>query len=386
MRIALVTDTYLPQINGVTTVVRRMVGALGAARHNVAMVAPEYPGQQPEIGSDELRIPSMAFPPYPAIRLSLPAHRRVTHFLDGFRPDLVHVVTEGPLGLVGRRYATRRGLPLVTSYHTHFPRYCREYGVPALEPLAWKWISWFHAPAVMTQTPGDHARDELVAHGVRQATVWGRGVDTALFHHHRRNSVMRRRLGATHDDDAIVLHVGRLAHEKNLGVLADAFLEAHDALGPRARFVIAGEGPGRADLMAKLPFAVFVGFLPVERLASLYASADLCVLPSHTETCGLVALEAMASGLPVVAADAGGLRESVRHRHNGFRFAPHDARSFAAGICDLALDAGLRRRMGALSRLEAVARDSAAEDQELLDHYARLLGRPLERDAWRAAS
>lgn len=385
MRIALVTDTYVPQINGVTTVVRRMVDALGAARHNVAMVAPEYPGQQPDTGPDEMRIPSMAFPPYPAIRLSVPAHRRVTHFLDQFQPDLVHVVTEGPLGLVGRRYALKRGMPLVTSYHTHFPRYCREYGVPALEPLAWKWISWFHGPAVMTQTPGAHAVEELRRHGVNQVMLWGRGVDTGLFHHQKRSAVIRHRIGAP-DDRAVVLHVGRLAREKNLDVLAAAFLEAHQALGPRARFVIAGEGPGRPRLMAQLPFAVFLGFLPVARLAELYASADCCVLPSVTETCGLVALEAMASALPVVAADAGGLRESVIHGRTGLLADPHDARAFAAGICDLTLDVTMRRRMSAQARLEAVARDSAAEVQELIDCYRGILGRPLESDTWRAAS
>lgn len=385
MRIALVSDTYRPQVNGVTTVVRRMVDALAAARHSVAMVAPEYPGQQPSTIPFELRIPSVAFPPYPAIRLSVPAHRRVTHFLDQFMPDLVHVVTEGPLGLVGRRYALRRKRPLVTSYHTHFPRYCREYGLPSLEPLAWKWIRWFHGPAVVTQTPGDEALTELRAHGIGHAAIWGRGIDTDRFHHTKRSSALRRLIGAG-DDDVLVLHVGRLAAEKNLGVLADAFQAAHEALGPRARFVIAGEGPERDELVTRLPFAVFMGFLDIERLAALYASADLCVLTSRTETCGLVALESMASGTPVVAADAGGLAESVRHGRNGLLAAPDQARAFAAGICELAFDHARRERLGAQARLDAVARDSVAEDQELIDVYAALLGRNVETEAWHAAS
>jgi len=385
MRIALVSDTYLPQVNGVTTVVRRMVDALAAARHNVAMVAPEYPGQQPGTVPFELRIPSVPFPPYPAIRLSVPAHRRVTHFLDHFKPDLVHVITEGPLGLMGRRYALRHGRPLVTSYHTHFPRYCRSYGVPSLEPLVWKWIRWFHGPAVLTQTPGDEARAELRSHGVAHASIWGRGVDSGLFHHAKRSPALRRNLGAN-DDDVLVLHVGRLAAEKNLGVLADAFLAAYEALGPRARFVIAGEGPEREFLMNRLPFVVFLGFLDRDRLAALYASADLCVLPSDTETCGLVALEAMASATPVIAANAGGLAESVRHGRNGLLVPPDQDRAFAAAISALAFDHALRRRLGAQARLDAVARDSAAEDQELIDGYTALLGHPTETDAWRAAS
>lgn len=384
MRIALVSDTYAPQVNGVTTVLQRMVAALGHAHHSAAMVAPEYPGQQPGPRVDELRVPSVAFPPYPAIRLSLPAHRRVARFLDAFRPELVHVATEGPLGLLGRRYALRRNLPLVTSYHTHFPRYCREYGFPALEPAVWRWVTWFHRPAVMTHTPGEEAQSALTSHGVR-SVIWGRGVDTTHFHHRRRDSALRRRLGIT-DDEVLVLHVGRLAPEKNLDVLVRAFAIAHDALGSRARFVIAGEGPGGRALSQRLPWVQRLGFLDRERLSALYASADLCVLPSHTETCGLVALEAMASGLPVVTADAGGFRDTVTHDVNGMRVPPHDAIGFAAAISALVMNGELRRQMGGQARLTAVARDSGVEDETLLDQYAALLGREPERDAWRAAS
>jgi glycosyltransferase involved in cell wall biosynthesis len=384
VRIAFVSDTYAPQVNGVTTVLQRMVAALGAARHDVAMVAPQYPGQQPGGPANELRVPSVAFPPYPAIRLSLLAHRRVAHFLDAFRPQLVHVATEGPLGLVGRRHALQRGLPLVTSYHTHFPRYCRSYGVPALEAAAWRWMRWFHRPALLTHTPGTEAQAELAAHGIR-ATIWGRGVDTHRFHHEKRNRALRRRLGVA-DGEALVLHVGRLAPEKNLDVLIQAFTIAHEALGSRARFVVAGEGPWTARIAERMPWALRLGFLDRDKLSELYASADLCVLPSDTETCGLVALEAMASGLPVIAADAGGLRESVTHRLQGLLVPPRDPVGFAAAISRLVHNAELRERMSGQARLAAVARDSALEDDDLLDQYGAVLGREPERDAWRAAS
>ena len=385
MRIALVSDCYSPQVNGVTTVLRRIVAALGLARHDAAVVAPAYPAQHPDARADELRVPSMAFPPYPAIRLSLPASRRVARFLDRFRPDLIHVHTEGPLGFLGRRYAIRHGVPLVTTYHTHFPQYAREYGLPALERLVWRWIARFHRPAALVQTPGASARAELVAHGLTQTVVWGQGVDTRRFHHERRDDALRRRLGLT-AGEAMVLHVGRLAPEKNLDVLISAFALAHEALGSRARFVIAGEGPGEAKVALKLPWSIRLGFLPIEQLADLYASADLCVLPSYTETCGLVALEAMASGLPVIAANAGGFRESVLAHDNGLLVAPHDVSAFASAICTLVINEPLRARLGAQARLTAVARDSAAEDDTLIDHYARILGREPERDTWRAAS
>ena len=385
MRIALLSDTYTPQVNGVSTVLRRMVEALGNAGHHPVVVAPAYPDTPPESRPDELRIPSVGFPPYPAIRLSLPALDRVARFLDTCRPDLVHVITEGPLGFVGRRYALEHRLPLVTSYHTHFPRYCRDYGVPTLEPAAWRYIRWFHGPARVVQTPGHEARSELVAHGVTQAVIWGNGVDTRRFHHAKRSEVLRRRLGIA-DHQTAVIHVGRLAAEKNLDVLIHAFTAARASLGERAKFLIAGDGPLSERIAARLPWALRFGFIPIERLAELYAISDLCVLTSETETCGLVALEAMASGVPVIAADAGGFRDTVVHGVNGLRIASRDPSAFAAAIVRLAMEPASRRRLSTQARITAVGRDSALEDVELLDQYRALLGREPERDTWRAAS
>ena len=374
MRIGLVTDTYTPQVNGVSTIVRRVVDALRDNGHDPAVVAPRYP----ELGDGdtvpELRISSVPFPPYPAIRLSLPSFGAVARFLDASRPDLVHVHTEGPLGLAGRRYALRRGLPLVTSFHTDFARYAKHYGAPALAPLVWRWLAWFHGPAGLTLTPGDAIRDELERRGLGAARVWGRGVDPRQFHPAHRDAGWRRWL-AGGDDSVIVLHVGRLAPEKNLETLIGAWRLARERLGQRASFVVAGEGPLAGRLIAELPFVRQLGFLPRTSLARLYASCDLCVLPSHTETCGLVALEAMASGLPVIAADAGGLRESVRHEETGLLLAPHDAQAFAAGIEALVLNPARRFTLAAAAREWALQRDSAHEDAQLIARYADLVRR-----------
>jgi glycosyltransferase involved in cell wall biosynthesis len=385
MRIALVSDTYTPQVNGVSTVLRRMVETLGLAGHEVVVVAPEYPDSQPGNEVSELRIPSVGFPPYPAIRLSLPATDRIARFLDAFAPDLVHVVTEGPLGFVGRRYVLARRLPLVTSYHTHFPRYCRDYGVPTLEPAAWGYIRWFHGPARLIQTPGRDARDQLATHGLTQAVIWGNGVDTRRFHHARRSDVLRRRLGIA-DHQAAIIHVGRLAPEKNLDVLIHAFTAARESLGDRARFLVAGDGPRSERIAARLPWALRFGFLPVDRLAELYALSDLCVLTSETETCGLVALEAMASGVPVLAADAGGFRDTIAHGVNGLLLPGSDPGAFAAAIVRLTMEPASRRRLSTQARIAAVAHDSAIEDAELQGQYRALLGHEPERDTWRAAS
>jgi len=372
VRIALVSDTYVPQVNGVTTVVDRIAKVLREFGHAVVVVAPRYPGEN-GAAPDELRIPSAAFPPYPAIRLSAPKFGHVARYLDAFEPQLVHVATEGPLGLTGRRYATQRRVPLVTSYHTNFPQYARHYGVGIAEPLVWKWLRWFHRPAVLTQTPGEAVRDELVRRGVGHPVVWGRGVDSEQFHPRRRSSAWRRWL-AGGDDTAIVLHVGRLAPEKNIDVLADAWTVAREQIRQRATFVLAGEGPEARRLVTRMPWVRQLGFLDRGRLAEVYASADICVLPSRTETCGLVALEAMASGLAVVAADAGGFRESISHGTTGRLVAPDDVTGFAAEILSLVIAPQRRAELAIAARAAAVKRDVVPENLELVQQYATAAG------------
>jgi glycosyltransferase involved in cell wall biosynthesis len=370
VRVALVTDTYDPQVNGVTTVVRRIAHRLPDRGVVTVVVAPRYP-EAPMGLPGELRIRSLPFPRYPAIRLSVPWPGEVERFLAAFRPDVIHAATEGPLGVAGRAVAVRRRIPLVTSYHTDFPGYCRHYGAAALAPAVWRWLRWFHRPARFTHTPGEFVRDTLHAHGIRQAVVWGRGVDTDHFHPARDGSTWRRRLGAD-STTTLVIHVGRLAPEKNLDILCDAWSIARDSLGSRAMFVVAGEGPMDAHVGRRLPWARRLGFIDREDLADLYAAADLCVLPSDTETCGLVALEAMASGVPVVAADAGGFRESIRHGLNGLLASPNDARAFAAHIVHLALEQTRRRQLAAEARRFALTRCESVEVETLAAQYRQL--------------
>jgi phosphatidylinositol alpha 1,6-mannosyltransferase len=384
MRIALVSDTYTPQVNGVTTVLERIVVVLREAGHAVAVVAPAYsPGGGPP-HDDELRIASLPFPPYPAIRLSLPRFRAIQRYLDRFAPDVVHVATEGPLGFVGRRFALERNVPLVTSAHTDFPQYCRYYGAPSLQPLAWRFLTWFHRAAVLTHAPGTAMQATLTERGVAHVVRWGCGVDVEHFHPRRRGFGHRWALGLR-EDAVVVLHVGRLAPEKDLDVLLKAWRMAHDSLGRVAQFVVAGEGPMAAIVDAEGGWVRRFGFLDRQQLADLYASADVCVLPSRTETCGLVALEAMASGLPVVAAAAGGFRDSIESGDNGVLVAPGDVRGFAAAVARLVLDPEERVRQGRAARATAVGRDLRRENEELLRQYATLVEHHPRRSLWRAA-
>jgi len=373
VRIAIVTDTFTPQVNGVTMVCGRMVEFLRAAGHDVAVVAPRYPGHLSAASEGDLRVRSVPFPPYPDIRLSLPPYRAVRRYLDEFGPELVHALVEGPLGLVGRRYALRRGLPLVTSFHTDFPRYTRDYGVGWLEPLVWRWLLWFHGPAAVTHTPGQAVLEKLVQHGLVHAVLWGRGVDTALFNPAKRDRAWRRLLGVP-EGAKLVVHVGRLAPEKNLDVLIDAWSAAHDELRSDAVFLLIGDGPVARDLESRTPWVRRIGFMKHEELARVYASSDICVLPSVTETLGLVALEAMASGLAVVAADAGGFRESIRDGHDGLLVPPHAPSAYAAAIVRLCRDREFREALSRNARHAAEARDVTAENAELIEGYGKVVG------------
>jgi glycosyltransferase involved in cell wall biosynthesis len=371
VRIAFVTDTYLPEVNGVTTVLGTIRQLLAARGHALLFLAPAYPDATPD---DELviRRPSIPCPRYSAVRLSSPFGPDVFRALDRFGPEVVHVVTEGPLGAIGRRYAMRRGRPLVTSFHTDFPRYAARYVGAWAEKVAQRYLRRFHTPAVLTQTPSAASRAELVALGLPRAVVWGRGVESDRFRPTRRSAARRHALGAA--NRAVILHVGRLAVEKDPDVLVDVFRRAHHEAGEAALFCVAGDGPRASALRHALPFARHFGFLARDVLADLYADSDLFVFPSPTETCGLVTLEAMASGLPVVSADRGGVLENMRDGINGMVVSAGDGRQFARAIVSLIGDAGQRAAMGQAARAFAAGRDWDREISELERMYGEAIG------------
>jgi glycosyltransferase involved in cell wall biosynthesis len=369
MRILLCTDTFLPEVNGVTTVLATIRDGLRARGHDVFVAAPSY-GEPTDDETLLLRLRAIPCPGYPQVRLSWPWGRGLTRRFDQFAPEIVHAVTEGPLGLYGRQYARRRQLPLVTSFHTDFPRYAARYlGRFAVGPTR-GWLRWFHQAARLTQTPSDVTRRELHALGLPRAVAWGRGVDTTWFHPRRRSEARRAGLGAA--DRVLVLHVGRLAVEKDVDTLVSAFQSAHTALGDRAVFCVAGDGPRASAVREALPFGRHLGFLPRHTLADLYADADLFVFPSPTETCGLVALEALASGVPVIGANAGGVLESVRDGLTGALVPAGDPRAFSAAIERLTMDDEQRGAMCQAARGFAVGRDWSRELDELEAAYARL--------------
>ncbi len=383
-RLLVCTDTYPPQVNGVSVVTSLSVVGLAARGWDVAVAAPRYPaGIRDAFAADAWRngarelllLPSAPLPFYPDIRLSLPNAYAMAQLIDRHRPDLVHCATEFSIGWLGQAMARRRDLPVVTSYHTDFSRYTDAYGVPWLRPAVAAHLARFHRRARRTYTPSAPAAGDLRALGVRDVEVWGRGVDTARFHPRHRSEPLRSAYGRR--DTFLFLHVGRMAAEKGVDVILSAFARARAQLpSGAAHLIVAGAGP-RADALRALggDDVTFLGNLDREQiLPRLYASADAFAFSSVTETLGLVILEAMASGLPVVATPAGGVADHLRDGINGIAVPALDADAMAQAMVALVLDRDRALTLGAGARETAEALDWSHELDRLDASYRGVLG------------
>ncbi|MDE3129422.1 MAG: glycosyltransferase family 1 protein [Gemmatimonadota bacterium] len=383
-RVLFCTDTYPPQVNGVSVVTALSVRGLEARGWECRVVAPRYPAAACADAAAAgvhrhgrvTAVPSVPLPVYPDIRLAAPALARVTRLARRFAPDLVHCETEFVLGRLGQIAARRLGVPVVTSYHTDFGKYAAAYGAPWLRRPVSAYLRRFHARARRTYTPSAAAAGELARLGVTHAEVWGRGVDTEAFSPGRRSLALRDAIGLA-PGAFTFLYVGRLAAEKSVDRVIAAYRRAAERLPAGAvRLVIAGAGPREAALRAEAPASVvFLGHLDRDAaLPQLYASADAFVFASETETLGLVVLEAMASGLPVCAVPAGGVAEHLRDGVNGLAVPPGDADEMAVALVRLAADQALRRRLSAGAVATARDLDWAAELDRLDRSYRGLLG------------
>lgn len=389
MRVLYCTDTYPPQVNGVSIVTALSVSGLTQAGWECAVAAPRYPPAVHAVWSadgfapqGEVAIhsfPSVAAPLYPEIRLARPRVAQLGRVIAGFRPDLVHCETEFGIGRAGKAAAARAGVPVVSSYHTDFARYTEAYGARWLRNLVTRHIARFHRSSRRVYTPSSIAREDLLRLGLRDVEVWGRGVDTELFHPGRRSEALRAAFGM--GSRYTFLYVGRLAAEKRAAQVVDAFRLASEML-PKGviHLILAGTGPREAELRAAAPPGVtFLGVLDRRgRLPDLYANCDCFVFASVTETLGLVVLEAMASGLPVIAVPAGGVRDHLRDGRNGIACREGDVGAMALAMVRIATEWGLSRRLARGARHSVEALTWGREIERLDQSYREVLaGVPL---------
>ncbi len=380
-RVLFCTDTYAPQMNGVSVVTAMSVRGLAERGWRCEVIAPRYPRSMARGGlcpsGFERRvtsIPSVPLPGYRDIRVAAPAYRAVADAIDRFRPDIVHCQTEFMIGRLAQVAAHRRGIETVSSYHTDFARYAEAYGAPFLRRTVSSYLARFHRRSRRVFTPSRSAAAELLRLGVRRVTEWGRGVDTDCFTPTRRSAEARERLGF--GSRFTFLYVGRFAAEKNVELVLEAYRRA-SATVPQGvmRLVLAGTGPREPSLRAAAGEGVtFLAHLDRERdLPELYANADAFAFASTTETLGLVVLEAMASGLPVIAVPAGGVREHLIDGVNGIAYPAGDAAALAAVMRHLASEPGYAPELGRRAREQAEHLAWAAELDRLDVAYRAML-------------
>ncbi len=355
LRIAVVTETYPPEINGVAMTLERFVRALQAREHQVQLIRPrQSPADVPvaESNLEQVLQPGVPIPRYAGLKMGLPAKSTLKRIWSLKRPDVVHVVTEGPLGWSAVAAARTLRIPVATDFHTNFHSYSRHYGLGWLKRPIAAYLRRFHNQAQVTMVPSLTIRRDLEQAGFRNLEVVARGVDTRLFDPARRSQALRASWGVS-ETGLAVLYVGRVAPEKNLDLLLEAY-QAIVRIRPDARLVVVGEGPALGALKLANPKTVFCGARRGEDLANHYASADVFLFPSLTETFGNVLLEAMASGLASVAFDYAAAAEHVRQGINGLKAPYGDHGEFVAQAMRLINDAALRVSLGTHARLTAM--------------------------------
>lgn len=364
MRIALITESFPPDVNGVAHSVVRVAEHLVRRGHQPLVVAPGRPDQDDDAaGYPVLRVPSVAMPGYRGFRLGLPTPRLVAALRD-HGTELVHLASPFFFGAAGTRAAQRLGLPTVAVYQTDIPSYARLYRFHHGAEMAWRWLSGIHNAAALTLAPSQAAVADLHAHGVQRVRLWRRGVDTARFHPDHRDEALRATLAPA--GEVIVGYVGRLAVEKRVDLLAPVC-----AL-PGVRVVVVGDGPAGASLRRALPTATFLGARHGDELARIFASLDLFVHTGPYETFGQTVQEAQASGVPVVAPARGGPLDLVRPG-TGFLVPPLDPAALLDAVHALTGNPDRRRRFGAAGRRLVAGRSWAAVGDELIGHYRAVL-------------
>ncbi len=373
LHIALVSETFPPEVNGVANTLGRLCQGLRERGHRLQLVRPRQADDTAPNDDQLLLTRGWPLPGYAGLQWGQSSLHKLLRRWQRNRPDVLYIATEGPLGLSALRAARRLGIPVVSGFHTNFQQYSDHYGFGLLTRLLTGYLRWFHNRSRLTLVPSPSQRLELQRRGFERLELLARGVDGQLFHPARRSAALRAEWGLGEDEIA-VLHVGRLAAEKNLQLLTRAFRQLQgDLPQQRLRLVLVGDGPLRTQLQAELPEALFCGVQRGEALAAHYASGDLFLFPSLSETFGNVVLEALASGLAVVAFDQAAAAQHIRHGHNGALATPGDEAAFIESARWLLEDPESLRRVRLNARQHAGKQGWPAivERFESLLHAAR---------------
>jgi len=386
--VAVVTETYPQEVNGVAATLSRVVDGLRQRGHQLQLVRPRQTDTETgagEAGFAEVLVRGLSIPRYPQLKMGLPARRELQRLWVTQRPDVVHIVTEGPLGWSALQAARHLKLPVVSDFRTNFHAYSAHYGVGWLRTPVMAYLRKFHNRTHSTMVPTQMLRRELAEAGFERLRVVARGVDTRRFTPERRSEALRAQWGAG-PHTLVALCVRRLVAEKNLGLMLDA-AAAMRAQHPALRLVLVGDGPERARLQQRCPDAVFSGERHGDDLARHYASADVFLFASMTETFGNVVPEAMASGLAVVAYDHAAAGQLIRHGENGLLARPAEPSEFCSVARRAATDRAVLREMGACARGSVLSLDWDRIVDAVEVEYASAMASPGQRSAvgWKPA-
>lgn len=364
MKIAIFTETFLPKIDGVVTILCQVLERLQAKGHQVLLFGP--PGGPKEYaGAEIVGVGGPRFPLYPELRINIP-RRFVWEKIKAFQPDLVHIVSPFFLGPFGFSYARRLNVPILASFHTHVPSYVRHYGGAFVEPIVWSYLRAMHNLADVNLCPSTETLRDLRSHGFERVRWWQRGIDTRRFTPGPRDMALRARLTDGNPDELLVLYVGRHSPEKRLDLIRDPLASV-----PGARLAMVGGGPSHEQLKKHFrgTRTTFPGFMRGEELVDAYRAADVFLFPSTTETFGLVALEAMACGVPVIAANTGGVLDIIRDGENGLLFNPERPAEIGALLRRLQQQPALRERLAEQGLQHARSRSWQSTMDQLIDYY-----------------
>ncbi|WP_447527465.1 glycosyltransferase family 4 protein [Vreelandella sp. TE19] len=350
MRLCIVSETWAPDINGVAHTLSRLAHELKRQGVHIDIVRPKpRAGGHITAFGEELQVHRLPLPGYAEVQVGLASPGKLARFWQKHPPDVIYLATQGPLGLAARRAARRLGVVCVAGWHTNFDHYCHDYGMSWLSAATLRYLRHFHNGCALTLVPTHAQASTLRSQGIRGVNVLSRGIDAEHFSPAHRDHTLRAQWGVN-EHQGVALYAGRLAAEKNLTLLVETFQAMHEVRPDMAQ-VIVGDGPAREQLQKALPQAHFTGFLDQPALARHYASADIFVFPSLSETWGNVITEAMASGLAVVAFNHAASAELIRSGDNGVSIAPDDPAGFHHAAAELCQHPADYARLGRTARL-----------------------------------